>query len=587
MRDRALRVLVLEAAAAALLTEVLSPLHLLQRTALAIAWPLLAAAGVAYGWRARRKFSIRPFETAVSAAIAAIVVLVAATAWMSPPNTFDAMAYHLPRIVYWAQAGSVAFFPTTYLTQISSPPLSEYLMLHTYVLSGGDHFVNLVTVLAFAGCIVAVSAIARSLGLDSRGQAIAALLCATLPSAILQASGAKNDCLTALWLVCLVYFALEGDLAFVGLSLGLALATKGTAYLFAPPLLAAAWMVRPLQSRRQWILAALWLLGGVLLINAPQYGRNLRFSGSPLGYDSAFANGQFRWRNAEFGWKATVSNALRNLSEQLGSGNARWNQGVYDAVIAVHRWLRIDPHTPGTPLWSVYGPPANTRHEANANNRWHLLLFAVAALYAVFAGWRRREFTWLIYVASLAAGFLLFCGYLQWPPYSARLFVPLFIAAAPLGAAVLSRVRPAWLAIPVCLFFADTARLPALQNWTRPLRGPNNLFSIPRDRAYFTDIPADAATSYPEAVGRIARTGCRAVGIDIGENQLEYPLQALLRERTPAVRFQHVGVAGATPAVCAVVCLECAGKPWKLQEYRWLGRPVEIGRLVLFGPLEP
>ena len=134
-------------------------------------------------------------------------------------------------------------------------------------------------------------------------------------------------------------------------------------------------------------------------------------------------------------------------------------------------------------------------------------------------------------------------------------------------------------------------RLPALQNWTRPLRGPHNLFSIPRDQAYFTDIPSpDAWSSYREAADRIQRAGCRTVAIDIGENQLEYPLQALLRERNRSVRFEHAGVANGTvryappdqPPPCAVVCLECAGKPDKLAQYRAVAPPREIGRLVLF-----
>jgi hypothetical protein len=193
--------------------------------------------------------------------------------------------------------------------------------------------------------------------------------------------------------------------------------------------------------------------------------------------------------------------------------------------------------------------------------------------------------------AALALALLLFCGYLRWQAYSARLFLPLFVLGAPVAAAALERVRPAWLLLPVCLFLADTARLPALQNWTRPLRGSHNLFSIPREKAYFTDMPSpDAERSYRAAADRILGSGCRAVGIDIGEGQLEYPLQALLRERDGAVRFQHAGVANGTVgyappgqrAPCAVVCLECAGKPGKLAQYGWAGQPEAFGGLVVF-----
>jgi hypothetical protein len=60
------------------------------------------------------KWRFRPLETSFAAIIAAIGGVVAQTAILSPPNRADAVAYHLPRVVYWAQAGSVAFFPTPY-----------------------------------------------------------------------------------------------------------------------------------------------------------------------------------------------------------------------------------------------------------------------------------------------------------------------------------------------------------------------------------------------------------------------------------------------------------------------------------------
>ena len=113
-------------------------------------------------------------------------------------------------------------------------------MLHTYLLTGGDRLINLIACGAFAAAIVGVSGVVAAMGLGTTAQTVAALACATLPNAILQASGAKNDMLLALWTVCAIYFALRGEAMWLGLAVGLALATKGTAYLFLPPLLFAA-----------------------------------------------------------------------------------------------------------------------------------------------------------------------------------------------------------------------------------------------------------------------------------------------------------------------------------------------------------
>ena len=256
MRDFFLRACVAVGMAVALVTEILSPFHLLHRGPLTVVWLaiLVTAAWLCARRAPRPKISFRPVEAAIALACAAIAGIVAVTAWMSPPNSADAMAYHLPRVVYWAQAGSVSFFPTPYFNQVCLQPLAEYFYLHTYLLSGGDHFVNLVTWVAFLAGIIGVSALAGALGAGSRGQALAALFCATLPNGILQASGAKNEWMLALWLICAAYFAVREDALFTGLALGLALAAKATAYLFAPPLLLAIVLIR----RPHGSVRALW-----------------------------------------------------------------------------------------------------------------------------------------------------------------------------------------------------------------------------------------------------------------------------------------------------------------------------------------
>ena len=570
MRNCGLRTLVILGAATVLMTEFLSLFHLLRPFPIAICWLAVAFAV----WRTtnhRLSWSVRSVKTAIMVVILSLIVLlVALTALLYPPNSADAMAYHMPRVVYWSQAHSVAFFPTPYLNQIMLQPMNEYVLLHTYVLTGGDYLANLVTCLAFAGCIAGASAIAAALGLSARAQAIAALLCATLPNAILQASGAKNDTMLALWMVCAVYFAVKRDAPMLGLAAGLALATKATAYLFLPPMLLAfgIWKRRELA----------WLTAGILLLNTPQYIRNLRLSGSPLGFDSAQADGVYRWRNDRFTPGVLASNVLRHTSEQLGARSAAWNQAVYDTVVRVHRALGIDPADPAT-TWpgATYAPPVNANHEANANNRWHLLLFAVAALCAT------RNPRWRAYAAGLAGAFLVFCLYLKWQPFLARLELPLFILAAPLGAWALDSLRPACLALVPFVFLLLGTRLPLLENWTRPLTRPAGT----RQERYFNDMGQwNNRSSYFASAALIQRSRCKTIGLDINQNQLEYPLQALLA----GARFEHTGVANPSarymdphaPPPCAIVCLECTGNQKRIDLYRDFGPPTEFGGFLVF-----
>jgi hypothetical protein len=565
-RDRFLRAVTAGGVALWLITELLSAGALLERGPLMAAWLVCAAAAVCVARRWWRSASPVRFDAWVLAgwlSIAGILALTGITAAFSAPNSADAMAYHLPRVVYWAEQGSVRFFPTPYLNQIMLQPLAEYAMLHLYLLAGGDWLTNFVQWCAAGAAIVAVSAVAGELGFAARGQTVAALFCATLPAGILASSGAKNDYLLALWLVTAVYSALRysasgrrRDALLLGAALGCALLTKATAYLFAPWPLAAVFLAR---RKVPWLALAV-----ALLLNAPHYARNRQLSGSPLGFDSAQADGVYRWRNETFGWKQTASNAVRHLSEQLGARSERWNQSVYRAALWMHERLGVSPGDPAT-TWpgSHFAPPQDANHEANAPNRRHLAVLLLACVFAWRAGRLRA-----LYALALVVGFAAFCAYLKWQPFAARMLLPLFVLAAPLaGFAAEGRKRAAAVfTLAMCVWLVAGARLPLLENWTRPLRGPRSVFHTPREAQYFTDMTQwHNAPAYHEAAQILSHTNCATIGIDSTNLQLEYPLMVLVRARRPASVFVHTGVTNPSaryrPPVdaqpCAVVCLDC------------------------------
>jgi len=575
-------------------TEFLSAGNLLARPALTAAWIAAIAAAVAY-FRVRPREDLRRpaldyTDWILIAGIAAVLAIVALVALLSPPNSSDAMAYHLPRVLFWAQQRSVRFFATPYLNQIMLQPFAEYLMLHTYILSGGDHFVNLIQWFGCVTSVIAVSLIAKKFGAGPRGQIVAALVCATLPNGVLQASGAKNDYLMAGWLAAAAYFLLARetmeDAIFAGLALGLAIGTKATAYLYAPPLILAI----TLPAWRQWMprgpaIAA--MAACALSLNAPQYLRNIDLSGSPLGFDGAFGDGRFRWRNEKFGWRETASNLIRNSTEQIAFRDPRWNRKIYDWALAAHRLIGANPNDPATTWrWSTYEPPRNANHETNTSSRWQVLLFAVCFAALLFRrGWRAMWY----YATALIAGFLLFCFYLKWQPFMARMFLPLFVMASPIAGVLLEKIRPPAIALLLCLFLLNNARPYLFENWVRPLKGERSLLRTPRDSNYFSDMKQwDDADSYRQAVDAAAQLPCGLFGIDINDFQLEYPFEALLKEKKPEARFIHTGVGGPSAKYatserpCAVLCLDCAGDSNRIVLYREYRTPLPMGKFLFF-----
>jgi len=569
-----------------------------------MAWAIVAAVGISLRRPQIRMPRERPAPIVVVCAVGciAIAAVTAVLAIVSPPNSADAMAYHMPRVIYWAEQASVRFFSTHYLNQIMLQPFAEYVSLHLYLLSGGDHLVNLIQWFASVVSVVAVSQAAAFFGANSRGQAIAALFCATLPSGILASSGAKNDYVLAMWMVIAVCFAFRFastsrliDAFFLGAACGLAMFTKGTAYVFLPLPVCAVLIARWRPSRRSALTGAGVVVVCAAVINAPHFVRNYELSGSVLGFDSAHADGFFRWRNETLGWKQTLSNVVRNASEQLGARNARWNQSVYNAALSIHRSFGIDPNDPATTWrWTVYERPKNANHEANAPNRWHLVaLLAIAA----FLAWRAlhgRDRDRALYAAALLVGFLAFCGYLKWQPFMSRLILPLFVAASPM-AGIFGEIRPAKAALVLqgllCLLLLDGSRLPLTQNWVRPLHGPASVLKTPRSDQYFADMSAwQNKDSFLRSADLIARTGCDTVGIDMNNFQIEYPLIALVRERRPSARFVHTGVAN--PSIryrlpvetqpCVVACLDCLEDKPRRSLYQSFSKSEPFGRFVVF-----
>jgi len=497
------------------------------------------------------------------AAIALVIIAVGINALAAAPNSFDAMTYHMARVTHWIQNRSVEHYPTSALRQLYLNPWAEWAILHVQILSGGDRLANLVQWSSMIDSVAGVSLIAKQLGADVRGQILAAVAASTIPAGILQASGTQNDYVVAFWLICFVHCVLSLrtrpclPYAFAaGASLGLALLTKGTAYIYAAPFL--CWLAFDLYARLHRRAWTLYLAVGAtaLILNAGFYARNVGLFGSPLGVNRQGYIEGYKYSNDIFTVPALVSNVARNVSLHVGTPSARVNYYTEAAVYRLHGLLGLDPVDPRTtwmwisaPRFQIFPPRTN---EYLAGNPLHLalILFSIAAAFKWRGQGERRDR--LFYLAAVAFGFLIFCAYLRWQPWHARLHLPLFLLCSPLIAVALTSIPYRRLVNLIAVGLLVSALPYVLCNKERPLiasrllHTTDSVFVRQRIDHYFFFNPP-IKDSYFGAANFLSSQDCASVGLLIGHDDFEYPLWALFRAHgRRGVRIEHVGVNNAS-----------------------------------------
>lgn len=480
-------------------------------------------------------------------------------ALLTPPNATDALAYHLPRQIMWSQQGSLAHYPSHDLRQLEFPPMAESASVQMMILAGGDRWANMVQWGAYLGCVVIASLMARGLGAGARGQALSALLVATIPSAAQMSVNAKNDIVVALWACLLAYLGLRVRLerrcgpagaVLVGLSLGLLLYTKGTGYVFAIPLVAllGVWMLR---SLRLGAVPAALLIGVVAAgLNAGHWWRNYDAFGHPLGLS---ATGKaYRLANETHSVPALVSNVVRNLTLHTRTPSGSINAAQERWVASLHEALGIDPDDPRT-SYASWGNPFfigwRLWQSGAAGAPVHVLLVLLTPFALLWPGRRVDRFpaaapidppgggpTWGMFAAGVGM-FLVFCFVVKWQPWHARMHVTILALLAPVCGVALSRA-PGGAVKGLFALGAFALVAGALTvNHFKPLFGEWSVFRVSREDARFFHRPPlrEAALA---ALGAAAEFRPRVIGLAWGFKHQEYPVQhVLLDHASPPVRL--------------------------------------------------
>ena len=375
-----------------------------------------------------------------------------------PPNNWDSMTYHMSRIMHWLSNESVSHFPTHILRHLYQPPFAEYFIMNINLLNGNDNFSNSVQLFYLTFSIIGIWSILDYFNCSRFHKLLGAFLLITIPSAELQATTTKNDIVCGFFVIIALYYCIKTyyeinikNFIFLGLSIGLAIFTKGTAYLFLAPFLVflAIFLVHKLiQTKNLKIITnGLLLLFVVLIINIGHFSRNYMVNKNILTVDTIESKG---FTNENRSTSQFASNLLKNFGLQIGFPF----QNKYDLWIReIHKKYNVNIDSPDANwLQNKYqGTKKIETHEDIIPNTIHFFLILFCSLIILSMGIinPKKYLKELLLLTVVLLQLVFFVFYLKWQPWHTRLHIPIFMISTLLVIVVLKQFR--WFSIVLFL----------------------------------------------------------------------------------------------------------------------------------------
>ena len=344
-----------------------------------------------------------------------------------PPNTWDAMTYHLSRVEHWIQNNNVEHYPTPNIRQLFYQPFAEYCIMHLRILSRSDFLTNSVQYFSMIGSIIGISVIGRLLGLNYKGQILTSIICISLPMGILQSTSSQNDYVATFFFVSFLVFGIKSikrfnynSVIFSGIALSLALITKAYIYIYALPFIIWFSISEFLQSRKKAFYSFMIFILIFFAINSFYFKRNHELNGNIFGMGGPVVE--------ELSIRKTISNISRNIGLQIGLPFEPYNKLIKESIVSLHDYLDVDVNT----IWGEFNVRFSN-HEDSAGGFIILNCIILSTLFLVvkFKKLYNLRLNVLQYFTSVLIAFVIFSVIFSHQPWISRFLLCLMIAVSP------------------------------------------------------------------------------------------------------------------------------------------------------------
>lgn len=569
------------------MTEFLSLFQLLGQSALTLIWALPILPGLIWiirRWRSGKHiWKPRLGETSFGwtrsllwISILMVLFITALIAWIWNPNTWDSLRYHLPRVAHWAQERAVVHYATGIEVQNGIGPFAEYAILHTYILSQGDRWVNFVQWLAMFSSMIGAMVLTKLLGGNKNSEYLSAALIVSLPMGIAQATNTMTDYVVAFFVLAAAIEIVNRvrkewnivGFVFLGMATGIAIGSKPTAYAYLLPFACySAVTIFKTRGVRYLIKGTLIVVAIISVLNLGHMTRNVQTFGNPMGANYLIEE----QANQIMTPRGLLSNLSRHASLHAGTPWEPVNKIVMDGIIKIHLIVDLsldDPRTTSIGPFMFWKPRTE---ETFAGNSLHAYMYLLSFVLSIVF-FHKMERHLYIYGLLVAFTFVIFSFVFKWQVFSARYHLPFFVLFAPFAGTVFARLLPPGLGNILGIGFVVLAWPWIFNLGNRPFSKYTNQFFSDQSSpslSEFLNLDERRYEEFAPLTDPIQEASCSAVGIMISGNGREYPIWSNLGAPREDLEIEWIVVG--TPSdkyrdhsfePCAVICQHCPDE-WK------------------------
>jgi hypothetical protein len=349
-----------------------------------------------------------------------------------PPNNWDSMAYHLPRVEHWIQNKNIYPYPTNIVRQVLTSPLSEYIIANFQILSSTDAFSNLIQFTSFIFILFLGTLIFSVLKINYKGQLFLLLTLLSLPMMLFQATTTQTDLLASFFFLSFILFGLliiqsddnfKTNFIFLALTLTLGILTKYHIAIFAAPIVIyLLFDILKKKNNKHTIFAILISVLTIAVILAPLFLRNIYFFGSITGKDLFDENATIV--NSTISIQNMLSNNCKHIVDFISLPINGYNNLLFSVNHSLHNILGISENTPGNNWAGESFTVNNHLNEDTAGSAIHAVLIIISLILA-FKSKHRTKLLLLLAYCFIAFSFygLMF----RYTPFDIRLLLPVLI----------------------------------------------------------------------------------------------------------------------------------------------------------------